>query len=246
MIYLAICDADSESYISRMKKKLVVLTGAGISAESGIKTFRDADGLWEGHDVMEVATPQGWQKNPALVLDFYNQRRRQLKEVFPNTAHVLLAELERDFDVHIVTQNVDDLHERGGSTAVLHLHGELLKVRSTKDPDYILDWTDDLTHTDNDPNGNPLRPHIVWFGEEVPAMDAAIQLATQADLFAVIGTSLQVYPAAGLVAYIKPHVPVFYIDPKPIGIPGLPNPTEVFATSATRGMKLLREHLGKR
>ena len=153
-----------------MKKKLVVLTGAGISAESGIKTFRDSDGLWEGHNVQDVATPEGWHKNRTLVLDFYNQRRRQLKEVQPNLGHQILAELEQDFNVFIITQNVDDLHEKAGSTSVLHLHGELLKVRSTKNDDYILDWRDDLSITNLDDKGNPLRPHIVWFGEEVPAL----------------------------------------------------------------------------
>jgi NAD-dependent deacetylase len=147
-----------------MKKKLIVLTGAGISAESGIKTFRDADGLWEGHDVMEVASPEGWLKNKELVLDFYNQRRRQLQTVEPNIGHKTLAKLESDFDVHIITQNVDDLHEKAGSSKVLHLHGELLKVRSTKNENYILDWNLDLNIGDVDPNGNQLRPHIVWFG----------------------------------------------------------------------------------
>ena len=206
-----------------MKKKVVVLTGAGISAESGIKTFRDSDGLWEGHNVLDVATPEGWHKNPALVLDFYNQRRKQLKEVTPNAAHILLAELERDFDVQIITQNVDDLHERAGSTKVLHLHGELLKVRSTVNPNYILDWSEDLNFGDFDENQNQLRPHIVWFGEEVPALERAVELTEIADYFAVIGTSLQVYPAAGLIDFTKATTPVYYIDPKPIKIPNLKN-----------------------
>ena len=175
-----------------MKKKLVVLTGAGISAESGIKTFRDSDGLWEGHDVMEVATPEGWRKNPALVLDFYNQRRKQLLEVKPNLAHQVLVDLEQDFEVYIVTQNVDDLHERAGSQNVLHLHGELLKVRSTRNESYVLDWRGDLQLGDFDTNGNQLRPHIVWFGEAVPALEDAIVLVEQADYIAIIGTSLQV------------------------------------------------------
>lgn len=160
-------------------KKLVVLTGAGISAESGIKTFRDTDGLWEGHDVMEVASLEGWRKNQKLVLDFYNQRRRQLHTVKPNLGHKVLAELEQDFDVHIITQNVDNLHEKAGSTKILHLHGELLKVRSTKNENYILDWNTDLNKDDLDPNGNQLRPHIVWFGEAVPAIEEAIEITQQ-------------------------------------------------------------------
>ncbi|MFT3794276.1 SIR2 family NAD-dependent protein deacylase [Flavobacterium sp.] len=224
-------------------KKLVVLTGAGISAESGIKTFRDSDGLWEGHDVQEVATPEGFRKNPALVLEFYNQRRRQLHDVEPNAGHFILAELENHFDVHIVTQNVDNLHERAGSTKVLHLHGELLKVRSTRDEHHILDWTTDLVLGDTDKNGHQLRPHIVWFGEAVPALEEAIDLAEQADFFAVVGTSLQVYPAAGLLHYAQPNVPVFYIDPKPAIIYDLRNPLEVISEPASTGMVVLKERL---
>ncbi|WDF58756.1 NAD-dependent deacylase [Flavobacterium sp. KACC 22758] len=223
-----------------MKKKLVVLTGAGISAESGIKTFRDSDGLWEGHDVMEVATPEGWQKNQDLVLDFYNKRRQQLKEVQPNLGHQILAELEKDFDVYIITQNVDDLHERAGSTKVLHLHGELLKVRSTRNPELILDWQDDLFTGDFDENGHQLRPHIVWFGEMVPALEQAIPIVENADYFAVIGTSLQVYPAAGLISYTYSITPVFYIDPKPISIPNIQNKVEVIAKTATEGVAEMR------
>ncbi|HLF53114.1 NAD-dependent deacylase [Flavobacterium sp.] len=226
-----------------MKRKLVVLTGAGISAESGIKTFRDSDGLWEGHNVMDVASPEGWHRNPELVLDFYNKRRQQLKEVLPNLGHQILAELENDFDVFIITQNVDNLHEKAGSSNVLHLHGELLKVRSTKNENYILDWNDDLNSTDLDDKGNPLRPHIVWFGEEVPALEEALKLTQQADLFAVIGTSLQVYPAAGLIAFTNPEIPVFYIDPKPIKIPNLRNPLEVIPEVASKGMKILKKKL---
>lgn len=229
-----------------MKKKLVILTGAGISAESGIKTFRDADGLWEGHDVMEVASPQGWHKNRKLVLNFYNQRRKQLRDVIPNFGHQVLAELETDFDVHIITQNVDDLHERAGSTKVLHLHGELLKVRSTINEDYILDWTSDLNLGDLDSDGNQLRPHIVWFGEAVPALDEAIYITQQADYFAVIGTSLQVYPAAGLLHYTNRNIPVFYIDPKPVTIYDLSNPLEVISMNATDGVPYLKEKLIKR
>lgn len=226
-----------------MKKKLVVLTGAGISAESGIKTFRDADGLWDGHDVMEVASPEGWHKNKELVIDFYNQRRRQLHQVKPNLGHFTLAELEADFDVHIITQNVDNLHEQAGSSNVLHLHGELFKVRSTKNENYILDWKIDLNLGDVDTNGNQLRPHIVWFGEAVPALDEAIEITQTADFLAVIGTSLQVYPAAGLLHYAKSNVPVFYIDPKPATIYDLQNPLEIIPMNATDGVPFLRQKL---
>lgn len=226
-----------------MKKKLVVLTGAGISAESGIKTFRDSDGLWEGHNVMDVATPEGWHKNPALVLDFYNQRRKQLKEVQPNLGHQILAELETYFDVYIITQNVDDLHERAGSSQITHLHGQLLKVRSSKNENYILDWHDDLNIGDKDQHGNQLRPHIVWFGEEVPALEEAITITEQADYFAVIGTSLQVYPAAGLIDFTPKETPIYYIDPKPIKIPNLRNPLEVIPHVASEGVQIMREKL---
>lgn len=226
-----------------MKKKLVVLTGAGISAESGIKTFRDSDGLWEGHDVMEVATPEGWRKNQELVLDFYNKRRQQLKEVEPNLGHKILAELEKDFDVHIITQNVDDLHERAGSSKVLHLHGELLKVRSVQNKNLILNWAEDLFTGDFDEKGHQLRPHIVWFGEEVPALEEAIKIVEEADYFAVIGTSLQVYPAAGLISYTYSITPVFYIDPKPIAIPNIQNKVETIAKFASEGVADLREKL---
>ena len=228
---------------NNMKKKLVVLTGAGISAESGIKTFRDSDGLWEGYNVMDVATPEGWRKNPTLVLDFYNQRRKQLQEVQPNLGHQILAELENNFEVHIITQNVDDLHERAGSTNVLHLHGELVKVRSSSDRNYILDWTTDLNFSDLDPKGNQLRPHIVWFGEEVPALEEALKITEQADIFVVIGTSLQVYPAAGLMEFTSPETPVYYIDPKPIKIPNLRNPLEVIPEVASEGMIILKKRL---
>jgi NAD-dependent deacetylase len=228
---------------THMKKKLVVLTGAGISAESGIRTFRDSDGLWEGHNVMDVATPEGWHKNPSLVLDFYNQRRQQLKEVEPNKGHQILAELENDFEVFIITQNVDDLHERAGSMNITHLHGELLKVRSTKNENYILNWQDDLNFGDVDQQGNQLRPHIVWFGEQVPALDEAIAIAEEADYFAVIGTSLQVYPAAGLINLTKRETPIYYIDPKPIKIPNLRNPLVVIPNIASEGMLILKEKL---
>lgn len=229
-----------------MKKKLVILSGAGISAESGIKTFRDSDGLWEGHDVMEVASPEGWQKNQELVLDFYNKRRQQLKEVKPNRAHEILAEMQEDYDVHIVTQNVDDLHERAGSNKVLHLHGELLKVRSIKNHHYILDWSEDVNLGDLDDNGNQLRPHIVWFGEAVPALEEAIPLVMQADYLVVIGTSLQVYPAAGLIDFAKPEATLFYIDLKPATISNLKNPLEIIVATASEGMNILKEKLSKK
>ena len=229
-----------------MKKKLVILSGAGISAESGIKTFRDSDGLWEGHDVMEVASPEGWQKNQELVLDFYNKRRQQLKEVKPNRAHEILAEMQEDYDVHIVTQNVDDLHERAGSNKVLHLHGELLKVRSIKNHHYILDWSEDVNLGDLDDNGNQLRPHIVWFGEAVPALEEAIPLVMQADYLVVIGTSLQVYPAAGLIDFAKPEAALFYIDLKPATISNLKNPLEIIVATASEGMNILKEKLSKK
>ncbi|QNM86891.1 NAD-dependent deacylase [Polaribacter pectinis] len=196
-------------------EKIVVLTGAGISAESGINTFRDADGLWEGHDVMEVATPEGFAKNPELVLDFYNQRRRQLLEVFPNKAHFNLQRLEKEFHVEIITQNVDDLHERAGSKNVTHLHGELLKVRSSKNENAILEWKKDLVLGDLCKNKSQLRPHIVWFGEMVPMLDKAIEITQTADILVIIGTSMQVYPAASLVNYVKPNTPIYFIDPKP-------------------------------
>ena len=198
-----------------MKKKITVLTGAGVSAESGINTFRDADGLWEGHDVMEVASPQGFHKNPELVLNFYNERRRQLPQVQPNKAHIALADLENGFDVTIITQNVDDLHERGGSSNVVHLHGELLKVRSTGDESCVLDWADDLILGNLCSKGHQLRPHIVWFGEEVPMLEKAVHITAASDILIVIGTSMQVYPAAGLVNYATPGTPIYFIDPKP-------------------------------
>lgn len=228
-----------------MKKKLVVLSGAGISAESGIQTFRDSDGLWEGHDVMEVATPEGYRNNPALVLDFYNKRRQQLLTVKPNEAHLILAELEKHFDVQIITQNVDDLHERAGSSNVLHLHGELLKVRSTQNENHILDWKTDLLDSDKDDNGFNLRPHIVWFDEEVPALEEAVQLTSEADLLLVIGTSLQVYPAAGLVDFAPKNATIYYIDPKPIKIANLQNKLVVFSNKASEGMQLFKEELLK-
>ncbi len=230
-------------FLANKKNKLVVLTGAGISAESGIKTFRDADGLWEGLNVMDVASLEGWQRNKVLVLNFYNQRRRQLHGVKPNLGHIVLAELEKEFDVHIITQNVDNLHEQAGSSKVLHLHGELLKVRSTVDETYILDWKHDLNHGDLDDKGNQLRPHIVWFGEAVPALDEAIAITQTADCLAIIGTSMQVYPAAGLLHYAKSSVPIFYIDPKPVAIYDSQNPLEIIPMNASEGVLLLKEKM---
>lgn len=216
-------------------KHIVVLTGAGISAESGIKTFRDADGLWEGHDVMEVATPEGFAVNPELVLDFYNQRRRQLFEVEPNQAHFDLTELENNFKVTIVTQNVDDLHERAGSSNVIHLHGELLKVRSSFDENDIKEWKTDLVIGDLCKKGHQLRPHIVWFGEDVPMIEKAIKICETADILVIIGTSMQVYPAAGLKNYVPQNTPTYFIDPKP-SIDTKENLT-VIAETATVGVK---------
>ncbi len=196
-------------------RKIAVLTGAGMSAESGISTFRDSDGLWENHDVLEVASPEGWNKNPKLVLDFYNQRRRQLKEVQPNLAHLALPKLESAFDVHIITQNVDDLHERAGSSKVLHLHGELRKVRSTGNPRLVYNWTEDCNLGDLCEEGHQLRPHIVWFHEPVPLLPIAADIVSRADIVLIIGTSLQVYPAAGLYEQARPETAIYYIDPKP-------------------------------
>jgi NAD-dependent deacetylase len=197
-----------------MKKKLVVLTGAGISAESGLKTFRDMGGLWEEYDVMEVASADGWIKNMDLVLSFYNARRRQLETAVPNQGHITLAELEEYFDVHIITQNVDDLHERAGSTKVLHLHGELKKARSSADPNLIYDiGTKEINSGDLCELGSQLRPHIVWFGEMVPAIEDATDICRHAELFAVIGTSLNVYPAAGLVDFVPHGAAIYLIDP---------------------------------
>ena len=216
-------------------KHLVVLTGAGMSAESGLKTFRDENGLWEGHDVMKVASPQGFASNPNLVLEFYNQRRRQLKTVKPNAAHEALAKLENDFKVSIVTQNVDDLHERAGSSNVTHLHGELFKARNITDDNSVVDWEDDIVLGSTDKNGIQLRPHIVWFGEDVPLFEKAIDICQTADILLIIGTSLQVYPAASLMHYTAQDRPKFYIDPKP-SIASKENLTVIVKT-ATEGIK---------
>ncbi len=231
-------------YSDSRLKKLVVLTGAGISAESGIRTFRDANGLWEGYDVTEVASPQGWAANRPLVLDFYNQRRRQALTTKPNLGHQTLAELEEDFEVVIVTQNIDNLHEQAGSSQIIHLHGELFKSRSTLDPELVYDiegW--ELKEGDTCERGSQLRPHIVWFGEMVPMMEVAIEEALSADLFLVVGTSLVVYPAAGLINYTQSHVPLFLVDPnKPdIALNGVNFFQEPATTGVPKVANLLRE-----
>ena len=224
-------------------KKIVVLTGAGMSAESGISTFRDSNGLWENHDIMEVASPEGWKKNPALVLDFYNKRRAQLKEVKPNKGHEILAELEKNFDVQIITQNVDNLHEKAGSSNVLHLHGELVKVRGEFSENESIYWETDIHLGDVNENAEQLRPDIVWFGEQVPAIEEAIPYMENADVVIIIGTSLKVYPAAGLMHYAKSHIPIYYIDPNPATIYDLQNSLEVLPMSASEGMEILKEKL---
>ncbi len=196
-------------------QKIVVLTGAGISADSGLRTFRDTDGLWEGYKVEEVCTPEAFARNPQLVIDFYNERRRQAQAAEPNAAHRALAELEKYYQVQIVTQNVDDLHERAGSSTVLHLHGELNKARSSADENYVVEWTGDQSINDTDPQGYPMRPHIVWFGEAVPLIETAAQWVSQADKVLVVGTSMQVYPAAGLVEYAPYEAERYLVDPRP-------------------------------
>lgn len=196
------------------RKHIVVLSGAGISAESGLKTFRDTDGLWNGYDVYAVASPGGWLKDPQLVLDFYNNRRREVAAAKPNAAHVELAQLEKNFDVTIITQNIDDLHERAGSTNVLHLHGEIFKMRSVTNENNLFDISGDIKAGDLAADGSQLRPHIVWFGEAVPMIEKAASLLLDCDYFVIVGTSLQVYPAASLLDYAPPFLPVFIIDKK--------------------------------
>jgi len=217
-------------------KNLVILTGAGISAESGIKTFRDSDGLWEGHDVMEVATPEGFKKNPALVLEFYNQRRRQLLSVKPNTAHTDLVKLEQQYNVTIITQNVDDLHERAGSTNVIHLHGELLKSRSSHNPKLIYECKEDIKLGDLGLDKSQMRPHIVWFGEQVPMLDKAIEITATADILVIIGTSMQVYPAASLINHIMYNTPIYFIDLKPSISENNFNNLKIIKNTATKGV----------
>ena len=226
-----------------MKKKLVVLTGAGISAESGIKTFRDADGLWEGYDVMEVATPEAWQRNPQLVQRFYNERREQVLAAKPNQAHLLLAKLEQQFDVTIITQNIDDLHERAGSTNVVHLHGIITYAQSSKKASLVYPIIgSEIKMGELCELGSQLRPHVVWFGEAVPMIETAAEICTQADVFVLIGTSLAVYPAAGLIDYVPHNVPKYILDPKIPPVNGLNNVIKI-TKSATEGMKELIEIL---
>lgn len=225
------------------KKTIVVLSGAGVSAESGVKTFRDDNGLWENHRIEDVATPEAWNRDRELVLKFYNQRRKQALDVQPNAAHYAIAELEKYFDVKVITQNVDNLHERAGSTNVLHLHGELFKARSTRNPNLIYDikgW--ELKEGDLCEEGSQLRPHIVWFGEEVPMMVPAIEMAGQADIFIVIGTSLVVYPAAGLYRHTPPHTPIYIIDINRPDIRFTSNMTFIH-DKATSGMQYLKNLL---
>ena len=232
----------------RMKKNLVILTGAGMSAESGISTFRDAGGLWEQYPVEQVATPEGYARNPGLVIDFYNQRRKQLLDVQPNAGHIGLAELERDFNVTVVTQNVDNLHERAGSTHVIHLHGELTKVCSSRDPynpAYIKELKPEEYEVrlgDLAGDGSQLRPFIVWFGEAVPEIETAIRFVQKADIFVIIGTSLNVYPAAGLLYYVPDTAPVYLIDPKPVDAHS-DRPIHVIREGASEGVKELRKML---
>lgn len=220
------------------KKRLIVLTGAGISAESGLRTFRDSDGLWEGYDVTEVATPRAWRKDPALVLQFYNERRKNVAEAQPNAAHYGLAALEKDFDVQIITQNIDDLHERGGSARVLHLHGEIFKMRSERNPSLVTEIRGDIRIGDLAPDGAQYRPHIVWFEEPVPLIEEAIALVQEADIFVVVGTSLVVYPAAGLLHYVHPATPKYIIDKKIPYTSPMPNLVRI-EKPATEGVKEL-------
>lgn len=228
---------------SARKKRLVVLTGAGISAESGIKTFRDTGGLWENYRVEDVATPEAWERNPAMVQEFYNARRRELYKAQPNTAHFALAEAEKMFEIQIITQNIDDLHERAGSSHVLHLHGELKKSRSSKDPNAIFNIEGpDLHIGDLAPDGSQLRPHVVWFGEAVPNITQASNMAKSADLFAVVGSSLNVYPAAGLLFYVPKNIPTFLVDPKNVTTPGNRH-VEVIQEVASVGVPIMLKRL---
>lgn len=223
-------------------KKLIVLSGAGISQESGISTFRDANGLWENHDIMEVASIHGWLKNPELVLDFYNQRRRQLAEVKPNDAHNIIAQLENQFEVIVITQNVDDLHERAGSSKVIHLHGELYKACSEGNKNLVLDWKEDIKLGDLAEDGSQLRPFIVWFGEDVPLLDLAADMVYDADILIVIGTSLQVYPAVNLIHFAHNAKRKYIIDPHCQDYT-VPSDFVKLAMKATEGMSLVRSEL---
>jgi NAD-dependent deacetylase len=225
-----------------MKKKLVVLTGAGISAESGLRTFRDSDGLWEGFAITDVATPGAFRKNPRMVLNFYNMRRHNVLEAQPNAAHTGLAALENDFDVHIITQNIDDLHERGGSSQVLHLHGEITKICSVADKTVTYPYDKDINVGDLAPDGHQLRPFIVWFEEEVPMLEQAARIVAEADILVVVGTSLVVYPAAGLLHFADRNIPKFIIDKKIPPVNGVINLTKI-ELPATEGVKVLGDLL---
>jgi NAD-dependent deacetylase len=227
-----------------LKKNLIVLTGAGVSAESGLKTFRDSDGLWMGYDVYEVASPQGWQKDPELVLDFYNQRRKEVAKALPNAAHKGIADLEKEFNVTVITQNIDDLHERAGSKNVLHLHGQIFKMRSEEDENTFYDITGDIQLGQKAPDGAQLRPHVVWFGEPVPVIESAAKIMSGADIFILAGTSLQVYPAAGLIDFLPPGIPKYIIDKNPPYIPPHHN-FIVIEKPATEGIEEIRQRLLK-
>jgi NAD-dependent deacetylase len=228
-----------------IKKKIVVFSGAGMSAESGIKTFRDTDGLWEEYKIEDVATFDAWRRNKNLVLDFYNQRRKQVMEAQPNQGHILVASLQKEYDVHVITQNIDDLHERGGSKKVLHLHGEIMKGRSTVNSNLVIplkSW--EIKDSDRCPQGSQIRPHIVWFGEAVPEMDNATHIAEQADIFITIGTSLNVYPAANLIHVIASDIPKYLIDPSTFNLDYIKNLTHI-KTTAVEGMSILIDSLKK-
>jgi NAD-dependent deacetylase len=228
-------------------KKLSIISGAGISVASGLKTFRGENGLWEGYDIMKVASIEGWYDDPELVLEFYNKRRAQLSEVEPNMAHMLCAMLEKDYDVHVITQNVDDLHERSGSSKVIHLHGELKMVKSTIDSEFHVRWTSDVKMGDVCPKGGQLRPAIVWFGEEVPLMEIAAQKVHDSDVIIIVGTSMQVYPAAGLISFAKPDATIFYVDPDPelnFELQRLKN-LRIIEKTAVEGMQILFDHLSE-
>jgi len=229
-------------------KKLTIISGAGISVASGLKTFRGENGLWEGYDIMKVASIDGWHENPELVLNFYNKRRAQLKKVEPNEAHILCARLENTFDVNVVTQNVDNLHERGGSTHVLHLHGQLNRIRSSSDSTYSKNWADDQKIGDLCPKGSQMRPDIVWFGEDVPLMQRAAEIVYDADVVIIVGTSMQVYPAAGLISYARKGVEIFYIDPDPQVNHQLAalQSLRVIEKTAVEGMQIVYDHLTKK
>jgi NAD-dependent deacetylase len=223
------------------KPFIVIFTGAGVSAESGLATFRASDGLWENHRIEDVASPEGWARNPSLVLDFYNQRRAQAKKAEPNPAHLVIRELEQWFDVQVITQNIDNLHERAGSSRVLHLHGSLFHARGTGQNHQVLEWTEDIRLGDFANDGSQLRPHIVWFGEAVPMIEPAIEQVEKAEAMVVIGTSLQVYPAASLLQYLPPQNPIILLDPNPARTAA--GTVEIFAEAASSGMHKVKERL---